>query len=128
MDIEILNVDRVAEELRWLVGNLADAIGPALRAEAEIEMTEAKRRTPVDTGTLRASGHVAGPKHSGRDTEVMLAFGGPAAPYALFVHENLDAHHPVGQAKFLEGTLHESAPYLAQRIARRIAASIRRRS
>lgn len=127
MEIEIRNVDRVADELRGIARHLADAVGPALRAEAEIEMTEAKRRTPVDTGALRGSGHVAGPKHSGRDTQVTLAFGGPAAPYALFVHENLDAHHPVGQAKFLEGTLHESAPYLAQRIARRIAASIRRR-
>jgi CRISPR/Cas system-associated exonuclease Cas4 (RecB family) len=27
---------------------------------------------------------------------------GYSAPYALFVHENLEAHHPVGQAKFLE--------------------------
>jgi len=23
-------------------------------------------------------------------------------PYAVFVHENLEAHHPVGQAKYLE--------------------------
>jgi hypothetical protein len=27
---------------------------------------------------------------------------GYTAAYALFVHENLTAHHPVGQAKFLE--------------------------
>jgi hypothetical protein len=27
---------------------------------------------------------------------------GYTAAYALFVHENLEAHHPVGQAKFLE--------------------------
>src|SRR6185312_10851378 len=27
---------------------------------------------------------------------------GYAAPYALFVHENMEAHHTKGQAKFLE--------------------------
>lgn len=27
---------------------------------------------------------------------------GYSAPYAIFVHENLTAHHPIGQAKFLE--------------------------
>lgn len=27
--------------------------------------------------------------------------------YALYVHENLAAHHPVGQAKFLEGPARE---------------------
>ncbi len=27
---------------------------------------------------------------------------GYTAAYAIFVHENLEAHHPVGQAKFLE--------------------------
>jgi hypothetical protein len=27
---------------------------------------------------------------------------GYAAPYAVYVHENLEARHPIGQAKFLE--------------------------
>jgi hypothetical protein len=27
---------------------------------------------------------------------------GYSAPYAIYVHENLQAHHPIGQAKFLE--------------------------
>ncbi len=32
---------------------------------------------------------------------------GYTAAYAIFVHENLQAHHPVGQAKFLEQPLRE---------------------
>jgi len=121
-------------------------LGPALRAEAEIEMTESKRRVPVDTGALRASGHVEGPegrtrqmlqfgggRSSGRgstrfaagpavgaDVSVRLVYGGPAAGYAVAVHENVEAFHRVGEAKFLERPLNESAPFMAARIARRL--------
>jgi hypothetical protein len=43
---------------------------------------------PVDFGTLRNSGFVEPPKVSGRKVKVRCGFGGPAAPYALSVHEN----------------------------------------
>jgi hypothetical protein len=32
---------------------------------------------------------------------------GYSAPYAVFVHENLEIHHPNGQAKFLEQPFRE---------------------
>lgn len=102
--------------------DFAREAGAALREEAEIEMTEAKRRTPVLTGALRASGHVTGPTAAADGVEVKLAFGGPAAPYALAVHENMEAFHANGEAKFLERTLNESVPHMAGRLARRIAA------
>ena len=54
------------------------------------------------------------------DVAVALTFGGPAVDYAGLVHEDLDAIHPVGQAKFLESTLMESRPFLAARIGKRI--------
>jgi hypothetical protein len=112
---------QVAANLRTLVRAVPAAVGRALREEAEIEMTEAKERTPVDTGALRASGHVEGPDHQGRAISVDLNYGGPSAPYAVYVHEDLEAHHPVGQAKFLESTLLESAPHLPRRIAARVS-------
>ena len=71
---------------------------------------------------------------SGDMQTVTLGFGGPAGignqggetnntevGYAIWVHERLDVLHPIGQAKFLESTLLESIPYLAERIAKRIA-------
>jgi hypothetical protein len=36
-----------------------------------------------------------------KDEDVSVIVGYTAA-YAIYVHENLTAHHPVGQAKFLE--------------------------
>jgi hypothetical protein len=82
-------------------------VGRAMRSVGEVWMTEAKRRTPVDTGTLRSSGVVIGPEVRGPDQIVRLVFGGPAAPYAAAVHERLEAHHDVGQAKYLESVVVE---------------------
>lgn len=36
---------------------------------------------------------------------------GYAAPYAVYVHENLEAYHPVGEARFLSRALRAGAPF-----------------
>jgi hypothetical protein len=115
------DVDGIRRKIARLQRELPDEIGRAIRVEAEIEATECKRRTPVDTGNLRASIHVEGPiiEQNG-SVSCAIAAGGPAAPYAVHVHENLEAYHPVGQAKFIEEPLRESAPFLAARIANRL--------
>ena len=92
----------------------------AMYAEASIEMLEAKRRTPVKTGALRASGHVTAPELRMGSIRVALNFGNASVGYAVPVHEDVEAYHRVGQAKYLESTLRESAPFLPARIARRM--------
>jgi hypothetical protein len=118
--MSVTGADKVLANLTALASKLPTQVGRAMFEEAEIEMAEAKRRTPVDTGALRASGHVELPKIAGQNVTVAMGFGGAAAPYAIEVHENLEAFHPVGEAKFLESTLNESKPYLAKRIADRV--------
>lgn len=120
MPVEITGLTELERALAQIGAQAVDLAANALEAEAEIEMTEAKRRTPVDTGALRASGHVGRAKRDAGEITVRLSFGGPSAPYAVYVHENLEAYHPTGQAKFLEGTLAESAPHLASRVAARM--------
>lgn len=66
---------------------------------------------PVETGALRASGHVTADEAAGL---VTLEYGGPAAPYAFIQHEDLEYRHPVGQAKFLEQPFIEAAPEVHQ--------------
>ena len=39
-----------------------------------------------------------------------------SAPYATFVHEDLEAYHPVGQAKFLEEPFRRLLPQLRKTI------------
>jgi hypothetical protein len=47
---------------------------------------------------------------------------GYTAPYAIYVHENLQANHPTGQAKFLEKALRRTDRRLATIIANSIKA------
>lgn len=100
--------------------NLPDEIGRALYVETEIETKEAKRRTPVDKGPLRASVHTVGPIREWRSVYTEIVAGGPSAPYAIYVHEDPDAFHPVGQWKYIESVIMESRPYMATRVAKRI--------
>jgi hypothetical protein len=114
------DASKVKAVLTGIAKETPQVVANALYAEGQIEMTEAKRRTPVDTGELRASGYVGEPEIRGRRVTVDMGFGGAASEYAVYVHEDLEALHPVGQAKYLESTLLESAPHMANRVARRI--------
>lgn len=114
---QLLGVREMQRKIAAFQKRFPDKARQALREEAEIEMTEAKRRTPVDTGLLRSTGQVDEPTRSGKTLRVDLKFG---TEYAVYVHENLEALHPVGQAKFLESTLNESAPFMLKRLADRM--------
>jgi hypothetical protein len=80
-----------------------------------------KERTPVEFNTLRSSGQVDLPKWNGSTLGITLGFGGAAESYAFWVHEDLEAFHSVGQAKFIESVLYESEPYFEQRIGNSFA-------
>jgi hypothetical protein len=95
-------------------------VARALFIEAEIEAKEAKKRTPVDLGNLRGSIHVTEPVIVRQTMSVSIVAGGPSAPYAIYVHEDLEAFHQVGQAQFIESVIMESRPFMAARVARRI--------
>lgn len=99
---------------------IAPKIDAALYTEAEAIMTASKAICPVDTGVLRQSGFVAPPTTEGNTHRIEMGYGGAASAYAVIVHENPSAHHPVGQWKYLEVPLREAAPHLAANIARRV--------
>ena len=83
---------------------------------ADAELEESARLVPVDSGTLRASGHVS--------TDGMRASVYYTTDYASIVHERLDLYHPDGQAKFLEN----AQDAMRQRGPALVAAQIRRRT
>lgn len=111
-----------------------DHAAAGLYAEAQIEVTEMKKRTPVDTrpnqwypygvaphpGQLRRSIHAEDPERRGRNISVTIATGAEVSDYDIYVHENPDAFHPVGQWKFMESVINESAPFMNERLARRL--------
>lgn len=70
---------------------------------------EAQKRTPVDTGALRNSAATRLTDNGLRGFYVDVSF---MQFYAVFVHENLHAYHPVGEAKYLENAVRAMLPRL----------------
>lgn len=98
-----------------------DKLAAAMFQEAEEIMGESKEKyVPVDTATLKSSGFVLPPNMYGNKILVEFGFGGPAAPYAITVHEDLDAKHTVGSAKYLEKPIMEAKNKIIPNIVNRI--------
>lgn len=121
---------RGGKEMSWRLQTIAkkypDEVGQAMHKEMEIEATEMKKRCPVDVrpnaphpGNLRDSIHVEEPEQRGKTLYVVVATGAQA-PYAIYVHENPDAFHEVGEWKFMESVLNESRSSMAERVGQRI--------
>lgn len=132
-------LDELMKKLKAEPNRFLNATESALFIEGEQTMTAAKRLVPVDEGVLRASGHVRLPEVTDDEVQVEIGFGGPAGSgnrgesndedvgYAVYVHEDLTAYHPVGQAKYLEQPVTDRASGFAARIAKRIERRLTRR-
>jgi hypothetical protein len=112
--------DAMKQRLLNVAKNYPIRVGNALYAEMGIELNEVIKRTPKDTGDLRSTEKRIGPSQQGNSITVLIVAGGPDAPYATIVHEDLEAFHRVGQAKYLESVIMESRPYIGARVARRL--------
>ena len=98
------------------------AVAQAIWEEANMIFAKSQILVPVDTGVLRGSGGVSAPDGlGGGRTYVDIFYGGPAAPYALYVHEILgNYHNPPAQAKYLEQPFMEALNTIQKNIAGRI--------
>lgn len=106
----------------------AVSLGRQMYKEAIGIMAASQGLVPVDTSALRSSGYVQEPVREGNRVVVTLGYGGPAAKinsktgestdgYAIIVHENLEAFHPVGSAKFLEMPFDQARRGMSARVA-----------
>ena len=98
----------------------------ALYQGASIIMTEAKKRAPLDFGTLRNSGYVTLPRQEGGEVFVEAGFGGAAKSYAVAIHEGFYKREDgklvtvkpidVGENKYLQNAIDETEQRVVQRI------------
>jgi hypothetical protein len=114
-----------ADELKRMLAtsgeNAPKATGQAIWEEANKIFAKSQVLVPVDTGVLRGSGGVSAPGYEGKNLYVDIFYGGPAAPYALLVHEiQGNYHNPPTQAKYLEQPFMEALPSIQQNMAARI--------
>jgi hypothetical protein len=83
----------------------------ALEQTARNIMAESQLEVPRETGTLASTGFVErrGNKvalgYGGRHDQINPKRGYAASEYMIIVHEDLNAHHDIGKAKFLEDPL-----------------------
>ena len=117
-EIELVGADKVMKVLSGLGDRAPKELGGAMWREGTRIINSAKAITPVDTGTLKGSGHVQMPDISGNSVTVTVGFGGAASNYAIYVHENLNSFHkPPTTAKFLERPLLDAVQGMALRLA-----------
>jgi hypothetical protein len=99
----------------------AKAVGQALYKEAAQVFENSQLEVPVDTGNLRNSGQLGLPFTENGQMVVEISYGGAAADYAIYVHEDLEARHQPGKkAKFLEGPLKRQTKGMSTRLTRSV--------
>lgn len=91
--VERLNKQLKQEKRRKAKGFERGLIKGGLRIQRRSQIL-----CPVEFGILRSTARTRS-EFSGFQTEVIVSYG---TDYAVFVHEDLEAHHPIGRAKFLE--------------------------
>lgn len=117
IDLNFNGIDALARRIERLGPKARDAAMAQLRTESEQILADAKDRCPVGkTGRLRNSGRLVE-----EDLRIAIVFGGPTAPYARAVHEDMEDQHDNGQAKFLES----AATTRMRGLGRRVAAAIK---
>lgn len=122
-DKELQRVLQVAKEKSPL------AVAQAIWEQANLIFAKSQVLVPVDTGVLRGSGGVSAPQQGASGYYVDIFYGGPAAPYALYVHEIIGNYHKSPtQAKYLEEPFMQALPEMQRNIASRIIQIIRSRS
>lgn len=114
--LDLRGVDKMKRNLKELKKRGPKAVGAGLFGLGNEIMTDAKDRTPVDLGPLRASGYTTLPVRRGKVVIVEDGFGGPAKEYAIVQHEDIGLHHITGEAKFLESAFDEHRPRALKRL------------
>jgi hypothetical protein len=103
--------------LEKMRNDVPKAIDKAIYTEALRIFRKSQRIVPVDKGFLKASGVIEGPTNH----EVLIGYGGPAASYALYVHEDPDAKHKAGKSyKYLETPFMEALAGMEKRLAQEV--------
>ncbi len=123
MKIYFPDLDRIQKALAASGPAGVKVAARALRNEAQEAFANSQDEVPVDTGALKASGRIrpeVGVFERGNEVYVELTYGGSATEYSIYVHENLEANHPHGKAKYLEDPLTRQVTGIAGRIADKI--------
>ena len=95
MPVKITGINELKRILKTADFKIRMAANVEIHKIASAILSESKALVPFDKGILRGSAHL---KAGGAASKVVMSqtveYGGPAAPYALIQHEDLDYFHP----------------------------------
>jgi len=114
ISMNIKGLKQLRSDMRKYGVRADKAVVQSLKDEAEGILKQSQELVPVDTGALRDSGRVVGP----RKRSVTIEYGDDKVNYAAAVHEILDAFHPSGMAKFLEIPARRALVGMGKRMAK----------
>lgn len=97
------------------------AVVRALGGWAELVMSESNAEAPKDTGYMLSTSYIDQPEVISGQISMGMGY---RADYAIYPHERLELHHPVGKAKFLEDPMNRNAPKLLAEVSKEIQADI----
>ena len=103
------------------MGNVGDLKTNFLNKLALGIVKVSKDDSPVDTGDLKRS--IRAEVHADADEAIIMA-GYAGVSYAMQVHEDLNAHHDVGKAKYIEDNIRALASDGPQNMANILAQSL----
>lgn len=125
--LDLFGDKQLANALKAGKEQTPQAIAQAIYEEANVIFAKSQVLVPVDTGILRGSGGVSAPQMNAQGYFVDIFYGGPAAPYALVVHEIIgNYHNPPTQAKYLEQPVMQAMATIQENIRGRIIDIIRK--
>ena len=95
MPVKITGINELKRILKTADFKIRMAANQEIHKIASAILSESKALVPFQDGILRGSAHL---KAGGAASKVVMSqtveYGGPAAPYALIQHEDLDYFHP----------------------------------
>lgn len=115
--IETFGIEKAIKRLKRYQEAGAIAAEKAAIACGKIILKESLKLCPIDTGELRASGHIVIEGY-GFDIRVTVGY---SAPHAIYVHENLEVYHKYPtQAKFLSEVIRRYRGDIRRMIAQQV--------
>jgi len=110
----------LAKKLESMSKELPKITREALKEIGAEKLALTSPRVPYKTGKLHDSGRFS-VRVGEKQVMLTITYGGPDAPYAIRVHEDLEARHGGGRrAKFLESVILEAKPTIGQDIIKKI--------
>lgn len=104
-------MNTITAGIKLVVEKFPQRAATALKKAVQPILAESQELVPIRTGALKATGAL-NVEIEGNAIIATISYGSDEVGYAVIVHEDLEAHHPVGEAKFLERPLLDAAPTL----------------